>query len=82
MLRALAAADLDTVAGEDWLDQYVSDFRRRFISLLSYQFQSFAPALALQVLETGGNRIGDPTVTDGMRAFRSPPLQLGHFGAG
>lgn len=35
---------------EDWLAAYWTDFRRRFISLLSYQFSKFTPALALSVL--------------------------------
>lgn len=34
----------------DWLGAYWVDFRRRFISLLSYQFSKFSPALALSVL--------------------------------
>ncbi|XP_024941592.1 RNA cytidine acetyltransferase isoform X2 [Cephus cinctus] len=34
----------------DWLESYWRDFRRRFISLLSYSFNSFSPSLALSVL--------------------------------
>lgn len=35
---------------EDWLSAYWVDFRRRFLSLLSYQFAKFTPSLALSVL--------------------------------
>lgn len=34
----------------DWLAAYWTDFRRRFLSLLSYQFSKFSPSLALGVL--------------------------------
>lgn len=35
----------------DWLAAFWTDFRRRFISLLSYQFRAFTPAMALNVLQ-------------------------------
>ncbi|KAF5302820.1 hypothetical protein FQA39_LY02000 [Lamprigera yunnana] len=35
---------------DDWLNAYWIDFRRRFVSLLSYQFSTFTPALALGIL--------------------------------
>lgn len=35
---------------DDWLAAYWVDFRRRFLSLLSYQFAKFTPSLALNVL--------------------------------
>lgn len=34
----------------EWLSAYLIDFRRRLLSLLSYQFRSFKPALALGLL--------------------------------
>ena len=34
----------------DWLEAYWSDFTRRFIQLLSYQFKQFPVTLALNVL--------------------------------
>jgi len=34
-----------------WLKEYFTDFRRRFLSLLAYQFKSFLPSLALSVLQ-------------------------------
>ncbi|OXA52954.1 RNA cytidine acetyltransferase [Folsomia candida] len=36
--------------GQEWLQDYFKDFRRRFMSLLSYQFKAFTPALALSIL--------------------------------
>ncbi|KAK5619435.1 N-acetyltransferase 10 [Crenichthys baileyi] len=34
-----------------WLTAFWKDFRRRFLSLLSYQFSSFHPSLALSILQ-------------------------------
>lgn len=34
-----------------WLSEFLADFRRRFISLLGFQFRNFTPALALGVLQ-------------------------------
>lgn len=34
-----------------WLSAFWKDFRRRFLSLLSYQFRSFPPSLALNILQ-------------------------------
>ncbi|KAJ6228927.1 RNA cytidine acetyltransferase [Anaeramoeba flamelloides] len=35
----------------NWLDQFIVDFRKRFISLLSFSFQNFPINLALSVLQ-------------------------------
>eukprot|EP00112_Aurelia_sp_Birch-Aquarium-sp1_P011190 Seg2357.3 transcript_id=Seg2357.3/GoldUCD/mRNA.D3Y31 product="RNA cytidine acetyltransferase" protein_id=Seg2357.3/GoldUCD/D3Y31 len=50
MLRAL---NEDGLSSNDsrWLHSYWQDFRRRFISLLSYQFREFKSALGLGVLQ-------------------------------
>lgn len=40
----------DEHVDNEWLNAYWIDFRRRFISLLSYQFKIFKPALSLGVL--------------------------------
>jgi len=37
--------------GSAWLKEFWTDFRRRFISLLGFQFKSFAPSFALSVLQ-------------------------------
>ncbi|XP_075044406.1 RNA cytidine acetyltransferase [Mixophyes fleayi] len=36
---------------EPWLTAFWKDFRRRFLSLLSYQFRNFSPSVALNVLQ-------------------------------
>uniref|UniRef100_A0A4X2PLF2 RNA cytidine acetyltransferase n=2 Tax=Xenopus tropicalis TaxID=8364 RepID=A0A4X2PLF2_XENTR len=36
---------------EPWLTAFWKDFRKRFLSLLSYQFSTFAPSLALNILQ-------------------------------
>uniref|UniRef100_A0A452GY11 RNA cytidine acetyltransferase n=1 Tax=Gopherus agassizii TaxID=38772 RepID=A0A452GY11_9SAUR len=36
---------------EHWLAAFWKDFRRRFLSLLSYQFSTFPPSLALNILQ-------------------------------
>lgn len=46
--------DLNTeeaVEQGQWLSAFWKDFRRRFLSLLSYQFSSFTPTLALNILQ-------------------------------
>jgi len=48
MLRLL---NDETSRSESWLGQYWEDFRRRFISLLSYDFKKFPASLGLGVLQ-------------------------------
>ncbi|XP_062604451.1 RNA cytidine acetyltransferase-like, partial [Saccostrea cucullata] len=36
---------------ESWLQAFWKDFRRRFVSLLAYQFRNFTPSMALSILE-------------------------------
>uniref|UniRef100_A0A8D0B9M4 RNA cytidine acetyltransferase n=1 Tax=Salvator merianae TaxID=96440 RepID=A0A8D0B9M4_SALMN len=36
---------------ENWLTAFWKDFRRRFLALLSYQFSTFSPSLALNILQ-------------------------------
>lgn len=36
---------------DNWLIAFWKDFRRRFLSLLSYQFSTFSPSLALNILQ-------------------------------
>ncbi|KAF6202384.1 hypothetical protein GE061_004783 [Apolygus lucorum] len=40
---------MDSEVDSSWLQQYSSDFRRRFLSLLSYQFREFPTSLSLAV---------------------------------
>ncbi|KAF3688680.1 RNA cytidine acetyltransferase [Channa argus] len=41
----------DAPEQSQWLSAFWKDFRRRFLSLLSYQFSSFTPSLALSILQ-------------------------------
>lgn len=38
------------VEGTQWLDPFLKDFKLRFMTLLAGPFRSFAPALALSIL--------------------------------
>ncbi|KAJ7422621.1 hypothetical protein WISP_37200 [Willisornis vidua] len=48
MLKMLHEEDSEQ---EPWLTAFWKDFRRRFLSLLSYQFSTFSPSLALNILQ-------------------------------
>ncbi|XP_062432375.1 RNA cytidine acetyltransferase [Rhea pennata] len=48
MLKMLNEEDIEQ---EPWLTAFWKDFRRRFLSLLSYQFSTFSPSLALNILQ-------------------------------
>ena len=52
----------DTVQALDssWLKEYWKDFRRRFVSLLSFQFRVFAPALAMSLLQNKNQALDPP----------------------
>ncbi|XP_076125510.1 RNA cytidine acetyltransferase [Alosa pseudoharengus] len=41
-----------------WLSAFWKDFRRRFLSLLSYQFRNFSPSLALNILQNKNGKEG------------------------
>ncbi|EDO49259.1 predicted protein [Nematostella vectensis] len=49
MLRILG--EIDAEQSDDWLKAYTVDFRRRFLSLLSFQFRSFPASLGLSILQ-------------------------------
>lgn len=53
MLKELdsPAAELSNGSKPSWLYQYFADFRRRFLSLLGYQFRVFLPAMCLNVIK-------------------------------
>ncbi|KAJ6606812.1 GNAT acetyltransferase 2-domain-containing protein [Mycena sp. CBHHK59/15] len=40
-----------TSDGQEWLGEFAKDFRRRFLSLLSYKFREFGCVTALSILE-------------------------------
>uniref|UniRef100_A0A8C0ZZ53 RNA cytidine acetyltransferase n=1 Tax=Castor canadensis TaxID=51338 RepID=A0A8C0ZZ53_CASCN len=59
---------LKTLTEEDeaergaWLPAFWKDFRRRFLALLSYQFSTFSPALALNIIQN--KNVGKPALPD------------------
>ena len=89
MLRSLRdGGGGESVVGRDgmemrsgWLNEFVSDFRRRFVQLLSYQFASFDSSLALYVLKEGDSAAApeaasEPSnaVLDRWSSFRPMPV--------
>jgi N-acetyltransferase 10 len=54
---------LNTAApGElDWLSAFAKDFRRRFVSLLSFKFRKFGSVLGLSMLEAASAGITEPS---------------------
>uniref|UniRef100_A0A8C5ZBN0 RNA cytidine acetyltransferase n=1 Tax=Marmota marmota marmota TaxID=9994 RepID=A0A8C5ZBN0_MARMA len=49
MLKTLT--DEDEADQGAWLSAFWKDFRRRFLALLSYQFSTFSPSLALNIIQ-------------------------------
>ncbi|XP_074650514.1 RNA cytidine acetyltransferase-like [Tubulanus polymorphus] len=43
--------DADETEEQHWLHAYWTDFRRRFVSLLSYEFSKFLPGMSLNILQ-------------------------------
>jgi N-acetyltransferase 10 len=50
MVKAYQGVSLETVPNANWLDSFHDDFRKRFVSLLSFQLKHFACALPLSFL--------------------------------
>uniref|UniRef100_A0A452R6E8 RNA cytidine acetyltransferase n=1 Tax=Ursus americanus TaxID=9643 RepID=A0A452R6E8_URSAM len=50
-----------------WLPAFWKDFRRRFLALLSYQFSTFAPPLALNIIQN--KNIGKPAHREELEAL-------------
>ncbi|XP_065209753.1 RNA cytidine acetyltransferase isoform X2 [Planococcus citri] len=50
MLSILNAGSDETNENQKWLSEFFTDFRRRFLSLLSFQFKTFHPSLALSIV--------------------------------
>ncbi|XP_021461132.2 RNA cytidine acetyltransferase [Oncorhynchus mykiss] len=64
--------ELNTVEAPEqgqWLSAFWKDFRRRFLSLLSYQFSSFSPSMALNILQNKST-----TKTDASSSLSSSEL--------
>ncbi|KAF8340689.1 GNAT acetyltransferase 2-domain-containing protein [Cantharellus anzutake] len=61
-----AAVMLKALSGDLGLEAFAQDFRRRFLSLLSFRFREFEPVTALSIIEAvnnvDGHRMMDPVV--------------------
>ncbi|KAK9239951.1 GNAT acetyltransferase 2-domain-containing protein [Lipomyces kononenkoae] len=51
MIKVLLSSD-DSAA--QWLDEFTSDFRKRFTQLLAYEFRDFSAVTGLSILESAG----------------------------
>uniref|UniRef100_A0AAQ5ZNU7 RNA cytidine acetyltransferase n=1 Tax=Amphiprion ocellaris TaxID=80972 RepID=A0AAQ5ZNU7_AMPOC len=59
-----------------WLSAFWKDFRRRFLSLLSYQFSSFHPSLALNILQNKKSKEETSTLSNSELAAHFSPYDL------
>ncbi|XP_028304821.1 RNA cytidine acetyltransferase [Gouania willdenowi] len=59
-----------------WLSAFWKDFRRRFLSLLSYQFSSFPPSLALSILQNRNFKEETSTLSRSELASHFSPYDL------
>ncbi|KAG7249821.1 hypothetical protein CRUP_033729 [Coryphaenoides rupestris] len=59
-----------------WLSAFWTDFRRRFISLLSYQFSSFQPSMALNILQNRNSKETANTLSSSELALHFSPYDL------
>ncbi|XP_035521188.1 RNA cytidine acetyltransferase [Morone saxatilis] len=59
-----------------WLSAFWKDFRRRFLSLLSYQFGSFHPSLALSILQNKKSKEEMSTLSSSELAALFSPYDL------
>ncbi|KAK9959106.1 hypothetical protein ABG768_011186 [Culter alburnus] len=60
MLKELNAEE--STEQDQWLSAFWKDFRRRFLSLLSFQFSKFNPTLALNILQNKSAKDDTPAV--------------------
>ncbi|OCT46930.1 hypothetical protein CLCR_02235 [Cladophialophora carrionii] len=70
MLRPLSSS---TATDNSWLSAYALDFHRRFLTLLSYQFRTFASVQALSISESATRATKS---TDGATSSTSPVQPL------
>uniref|UniRef100_A0A8C1T5T1 RNA cytidine acetyltransferase n=1 Tax=Cyprinus carpio TaxID=7962 RepID=A0A8C1T5T1_CYPCA len=61
MLKELNAEE--STEQNQWLSAFWKDFRRRFLSLLSFQFSKFSPTLALNILQNKNAKDDSPAGT-------------------
>lgn len=80
MLRALHSTD-EKLNNSNWLNAFFLDFRRRFISLLSFQFSTFHPSLALSIISNKNVDVTEKsnplfTVTSSYRVSQNNVLRI------
>lgn len=51
MIRTTTTAEGEQEVAKGWLSDFAMDFRKRFLSLLSYKFRDFSSVTALSILE-------------------------------
>ncbi|XP_059191609.1 RNA cytidine acetyltransferase [Centropristis striata] len=59
-----------------WLTAFWKDFRRRFLSLLSYQFSRFQPSLSLSILQNKNSKEETSTLSSSELASLFSPYDL------
>ncbi|XP_041853106.1 RNA cytidine acetyltransferase [Melanotaenia boesemani] len=66
----------DAPEQSQWLAAFWKDFRRRFLALLSYQFSSFHPSLALTILQNKKSKEETTTLSSSELAMYFSPYDL------
>ncbi|XP_026167756.1 RNA cytidine acetyltransferase isoform X1 [Mastacembelus armatus] len=66
----------DATEQSQWLSAFWKDFRRRFLSLLSYQFSSFPPSLALSILQNKKSKEEKSILSSAELAVHFSPYDL------
>ncbi|XP_029009376.1 RNA cytidine acetyltransferase [Betta splendens] len=74
MLKALHTEDAPEQS--QWLTAFWKDFRRRFLALLSYQFSSFSPSLALSILQKKNSKEETSILTSSELTIHFSPYDL------
>uniref|UniRef100_A0A3P8ZL59 RNA cytidine acetyltransferase n=1 Tax=Esox lucius TaxID=8010 RepID=A0A3P8ZL59_ESOLU len=74
MLKELSAEEVPEQG--QWLAAFWKDFRRRFLSLLSYQFSTFSPSMALNILQNKSTTKTDTMLTSSELADQFSPYDL------
>lgn len=70
MLKKLDVPGNEVVVGKgSWLSDFSQDFRRRFLELLAYQFQTFSPLLVLSIVDASAPIGSETSVTSTSKFF-------------
>ncbi|KAM3842509.1 RNA cytidine acetyltransferase [Diretmus argenteus] len=76
MLKELSTDEGPEQNQNQWLSAFWKDFRRRFLSLLSYQFSSFKPSMALNILQNKNTKDETITLSSSELAVHFSPYDL------